>query len=367
MNPCMRGGSGEVFIIAEAGVNHNGRLDIALELVEAALAAGADAVKFQTFVASRLAVQAAPMAGYQQRMLGPATSQIDMLRALELDAEAHRRLYDHCRQRGIAFLSTPFDLESIDLLTEGLGLEVLKIASGEVINGPLLFHAARKARRLILSTGMATAEEIQEALGVIACGFDPLGSVPYSAVARAAARERMMQTGELAHRLTLLHCTSDYPAAADQANLAAMNSLRDLFGLPVGLSDHTEGFMAAVIAAAHGACVLEKHLTLDRAMAGPDHRASLDPGGFAEMVRLVRQVPVLMGNPVKGPTAAEIANRPVIRRSLVAARPIAAGEPFSIANVTAKRPGTGLSPMHFWDLLGQPARRAYGQDEFIEP
>jgi N-acetylneuraminate synthase len=355
-----------VFVIAEAGVNHNGDMEIAHRLVDAAADAHADAVKFQTFRAAELAGRDAPKAAYQERTTGTAESQFEMLKRLELPAAEHFALRDHAARRGIEFLSTPFDGKSLDFLVGEFGMRTIKVPSGEITNGPFLLAIARAAKRIILSTGMSSLGEVETALGVLAFG---LSAAPDAAPSRAGFESAFLsQAGQaaLCDRVTLLHCTTEYPAAPADVNLRAMDTLAAAFGLPVGYSDHTEGIHIPVAAAARGAAVIEKHFTLDRALPGPDHKASLEPAELAAMVRAVRDVETALGDGVKRPAAAEIGNRAVARKSLMAARPIAAGETFSTDNLTCKRPGTGLSPMDFWNLCGRTATRAYAADEIID-
>ncbi|MEW6181623.1 MAG: N-acetylneuraminate synthase [Bacillota bacterium] len=320
-----------VFVIAEAGVNHNGNLETAKRLVDAALHAGADAVKFQTFVPEELAAKSAGIAGYQQaNMPASRETQLEMIKRLALRFEDFSCLKTYCDQTGIMFLSTPFDNLSIDLL-DTLGVPVFKIASGELVNHPFLRYAAAKEKPLILSTGMATLGEVEEALGVIrsACNTAPV---------------------------TFLHCTSDYPALFEDVNLKAMVMLRQVFGVPVGYSDHTPGIEVAVAAVALGASVIEKHFTLDRRMEGPDHRASLEPEELAAMIRAIRNVEKALGDGRKRPTSRELETSKVARRSLVAARGIKAGEIITADKIAVKRPGTGIPPKMLEIVAGRRAR-----------
>ncbi|MFC4161593.1 N-acetylneuraminate synthase [Chitinimonas lacunae] len=352
------------YLIAEAGVNHNGDPELALALIDAAASAGADAVKFQTFRSEALSSRHAAKARYQVETTGADDGQLAMLRRLELDAPTHLRLQKHAALRGIDFLSTPFDLASAELLLTELALPRLKIGSGDLDNGPLLWRVATAGVPLILSTGMATLGEIEAALGVIACAY--LGAQPgRAAFARAYADPAAQPL--LRERVTLLHCTTEYPAPFDQLELRAMATLTAAFGLPVGYSDHSEGTAVAPAAVALGAVVLEKHLTLDRTLPGPDHRASLEPAQFAAMVQAVREVEAALGAGRKCPGPAEWPNRAVARKSLVAAQAITAGELFTPANLTTKRPGHGRSPLDYWDVLGSGAARDYGEDEVIDP
>ena len=318
------------FIIAEAGVNHNGDVALAGRLVDAAVEARVDAVKFQTFRAERLASPAAPKAPYQRVRTDAAESQLEMLRRLELSAEAHRRLQAQCRARGILFLSTPFDEESADLL-ETLDVPAFKIGSGEVTNLPFLQYVARKGRPLLLSTGMSHLAEVAEALQAV----------------RATGNDQV----------ALLHCVSSYPADPAEANLRAMQTMADAWQVPVGFSDHTPGSAVAVAARALGACVIEKHLTLDRTLPGPDHAASLEPTDFAALVRDLRAVEAALGHGRKEPTIREAETAIAARRSLVAARPIPAGTILTEESILIQRPGNGLPPSLRSQFIGRRARR----------
>ncbi len=353
-----------VFVIAEAGVNHDGSLDDALRMVDVAAEAGADAVKFQTFDAARLVTRCAPKAAYQARNTGADDGQLAMLRGLELDRDAHHALVRRAEARGVCFMSTAFDMDSLDFLA-GFDMPAVKIPSGDLTWGAMLLRAARLGRPLIVSTGMATLDEIGEALQVIAFALTREG-LPAGADDLRAAFEAPEGQAALRERVTLLHCTTEYPAPPAAVNLRAMDVMRDAFGLPVGYSDHTLGITVTIAAAARGATVIEKHFTLDRARPGPDHAASLEPRELADLVAAVREVETALGAARKAPAPEEIGNRAIARRSLVAARPIAAGEPFSLDNLTAKRPAHGLSPMAVWPLLGHPSPRAWGEDEAIE-
>ncbi len=351
-----------VLIIAEAGVNHNADVQMALRMVEVAAAVGADAIKFQTFRTAELVSRSAPKADYQRATTGGEESQFEMIRRLELDWPTHHLLRDHCRERGIFFLSAPFDLPSLDFLVDDLQLERLKIPSGEITHGPLLWRAAASGRPIILSTGMASLGEVEQALAVLACGY--LGHSP-SMAAFEAAYHSVAGQERLRERVTLLHCTSEYPAPFASVNLRAMDTLATAFGLPVGLSDHSPGIAIPIAAVARGAVVVEKHFTLDRTLPGPDHAASLEPLELAEMVRAIRAVEVALGDGRKIPAAVELKNRAVARKQLVALTDIAAGTPFTVANLGAKRPGTGLSPMAYWQWLGRRAERDYQAEQPI--
>lgn len=359
-------GPKSVYIIAEAGVNHNGSLDLAFSLVDAAAQAGADAVKFQTFQAEKLASRVAPQADYQKQA-APEASQLEMLRRLELTEEGHRQLIEYCGKKGVHFLSTPFDEESVDLLANTFGLSLLKLSSGEITNGPLLLKAARSGKPIILSTGMSTLGEVEGALGVLAFGYlNPPDEKPSEdAFQRAYCSEKGQ--GALKNNVTLLHCTTEYPAPVEEVNLLAMDTLKEAFGLPVGYSDHTRGIAVPIAAVARGAAIIEKHFTLDRTLPGPDHQASLEPGELAAMVASIRQVEKALGSRLKVPSVAEMKNKAVARRSLVAARDIRRGESFTEENLTIKRPGSGISAMQYWEWLGRKAEKDYQQDELILP
>ena len=354
------------FVIAEAGVNHNGSVERALELIEASVHAGADAVKFQTFKAEDVVSRYARKADYQARNTDERESQSEMVQKLELDLAAHERLVSRCRQRGIQFISTPFDLASVDMLVNSLGIERIKIGSGEITHAPLLLRVAESGVPVILSTGMSSLGEIEEALGVMACGYLHPGLAPSVAEFKLAYQSAQGQS-LLEEKVVLLHCTTEYPAPLADVNLRAMDTMAAAFGLPVGLSDHTVGFSAAVAGVARGACVIEKHLTLDRSLPGPDHSASLEPDELAAMVRSIREVEEAIGSPRKLVAPSELKNLAIARKSLVALRAIRVGEPFSVANLGVKRPGMGISPMRYWELLGVPANRDYSIDEVILP
>ena len=351
----------KVHIIAEAGVNHNGSVDLALQLVDQAAEIGADAVKFQTFRAANVVSQHAPKADYQTRVTG-GESQLEMVRKLELDAKSHDLLRSHCAKRNIQFLSTPFDLESVALLTS-LGVPLLKVPSGEITNPLLLRAMAATQLPLIVSTGMSTLGEVEAALAIIAREYllgQNLDLSPAAAFASHAGQKVLRE------RVTLLHCTTEYPAPIADVNLRAMVTLGAAFGLPIGYSDHTEGIVVPQAAVALGARVIEKHFTLDRALPGPDHQASLDPAQFKAMVIGIRQVELALGRSLKAPSPSEMGNLVIARRSLVAAKAIRRGEPFTRENLALKRPGSGISPMRYDEWLGQTADRDYAPDELIQ-
>ena len=334
-------GSGQpVFVIAEIGVNHNGDLTMARALIDVAVEAGADAVKFQTFRADRLVTPDAPKAEYQLQTTGDAESQLEMLRRLELSADAHRELHSYCNERGIIFLSTPFDEEAVDQLDE-LGVAGFKISSGDLTNSPLLEYVASKGKPVILSTGMSELSELIEAVSVL----------------NTAGCENPV----------LLHCVSDYPAQPAEVNLRAMQTMRSAFDVPVGFSDHTEGIDVALAAVALGACVIEKHFNLDRTLHVPDHRASLEPGELRELVRSIRRVESALGSGRKVPAASEIETAKVARRSLVAARDIPAGATLEREMVVMRRPGTGMSPALLDTLLGHEIAHEISAGTVLEP
>ncbi|OAI06605.1 N-acetylneuraminate synthase [Methylomonas methanica] len=353
-----------VFIIAEAGVNHNGSLQTAMQLVDAAVAAGADAVKFQTFKAEKLVTQSASKAEYQKQTTGAAESQLEMLRKLELKYEFHFQLRDYCQNQDIEFLSTAFDFDSLAFLVDELGIAKLKVPSGEITNGPFLLAHAQTGKDIIVSTGMATLGEVEAALGVLAFGF--LGWEQPSQAAFQKAYSAEAGQAVLKEKVSLLHCTSEYPTPMADVNLRAMDVLQQAFGLPIGYSDHTEGLVVPIAAVARGAVVIEKHFTLDRRQKGPDHQVSLEPDELKQMVLDIRAVEQALGRPSKMPQAVELQNRIVARKSLVAAASITAGEKFSAENLTSKRPGTGVSPMEYWRLLGHTSHQDYQTDDLIE-
>ncbi len=355
----------KTFVIAEAGVNHNGDPDMALALVDAAADAGADAVKFQTFKASLLVTADAPKADYQKATTGAAESQLQMLQRLELSYQHHHALMARCKQRGIEFLSTAFDHQSLEFLVGVLGLSRLKISSGELTNAPLVLAHAQQGCDLIVSTGMATLDEIEDALAVIAFGLTaPAISSPNkeafaNAFASAAGQQALQQ------KVVLLHCTTEYPAPVDEVNLNAMATLSAHFGLRVGYSDHTAGISIPTAAAALGATLIEKHFTLDRNLEGPDHLASLEPDELQAMVASIRSVQRALGNGIKAPQPSELKNRIIGRKSLVATTDIAAGELYTPDNISTKRPEGGLPPSEYWDMLGKAAPVAIRRGAFI--
>jgi N,N'-diacetyllegionaminate synthase len=330
----------KVIIIAEAGVNHNGSLVLAKRLVDIAADAGADAVKFQTFTADTLVSKVAQKAAYQKQTTSAEESQYEMLKKLELGEDAHREIISHCNARRIMFLSTPFDHGSIDMLN-GFGMPIFKVPSGEITNLPYLRHIGSLGKEVILSTGMADLGEIEDALDVL------------------------LEAGTSRDRVTVLHATTEYPCPVDEVNLRAMLTISNAFGVKVGYSDHTQGIEVPIAAVAMGACVIEKHFTLDRTMEGPDHKASLEPQELGAMVQSIRQVTQALGDGIKKPSKSETRNIVIARKSIVAARQIKAGEIFDEDNITIKRPGSGISPMRWDEIVGQVAQKSYEEDDLI--
>lgn len=328
-------------VIAEAGVNHNGDMVLARKLIDVAAEAGADMVKFQSFSADRLVTANAKKAEYQIQNTDIGETQHAMIRRLELTRYMHEDLIGYCKARGIQFLSSGFDLESIDLLID-LGLDRFKIPSGEITNLPYLRYVGSFGKPIILSSGMSTLAEIESALLILE------------------------QAGTARNSVTVLHCNSQYPTPMTDVNLRAMLTIRDAFGTAVGYSDHTLGIEVAVAAVALGATVIERHFTLDRSLQGPDHKASLEPDELKEMITAIRNIEHALGDGIKHPSISEEKNKPIVRKSLVAACAIRKGEVFSEVNIMVKRPGTGLSPMLWDEVLGQKASRDFAPDELIE-
>ena len=333
--------STQTLIIAEAGVNHNGDIELAKKLIDAAVNAGADLVKFQTFHADRLVTHAAKKADYQEQTADRDETQHDMLRRLELTPAIHHELIAHCQMQKIGFFSTGFDIESVDLLAS-LGQNLFKIPSGEITNLPYLRHIGRLGKPIILSTGMSNMPEIESAI------------------------KALEQAGTPRSKITVLHCTTEYPTPMCDVNLRAMKSIQTELGVAIGYSDHTLGIEVAVAAVAMGATVIEKHFTLDRNLPGPDHKASLEPAELKAMVSAIRNIEIALGDGVKQITPSEAKNILVARKSLVASKDIQIGERYSADNLTAKRPGTGISPMRWDEIIGLSANRNYAPDELIQ-
>lgn len=331
----------QTFIIAEAGVNHNGSLELALKMVGEAAKAGADAVKFQTFKAEKSISANAPKASYQIETTGSSESQLEMARKLELGEDDHIKLSLRCRELGIFFLSTPFDLDSIEFLSR-MGMEMFKIPSGEITNLPHLKKIGALGKKILLSTGMSEMREIEDALKIL------------------------ISAGTPKEFITVLHCNTEYPTPMEDANLRAMLTIRDVLNVRVGYSDHTLGIEAPIAAVALGAEVIEKHFTLDRNMPGPDHSASLLPDELKSMVSAIRNIEKAMGDGIKRPTPSELKNIPIARKSIVASGHIKAGEEFTPENLTSKRPATGISPMMWDSVIGRRAKRDFNKDDLIE-
>ncbi len=352
-------------IIAEAGVNHNGSDDLAFSLVDAAHQAGADIVKFQTFKAKNLVTEDAQQAEYQITNSGQKESQYSMLKRLELSYETHHKLVKYCNDLGIEFLSTAFDSESLSFLVDDLGITRLKLPSGEITNAPLVLEHARTGCDLIVSTGMATLSEIEQVLSVIAFGYiNPESNPTDEALQTAYFSEQGKQL--LKEKVTLLHCTTEYPAPFNDINLNAMDTMKDAFKLEVGYSDHSAGIVVPIAAVAKGAVLIEKHFTVDKALPGPDHKASLDPIELKEMVDGIRIVEKILGDGIKGPRPSEVKNKAVARKSLVAAQAIKKGDVLTAENMSVKRPGGGIEPINYWNLLNSPVTKDYSIGQLLD-
>lgn len=330
----------KTLIIAEAGVNHNGSIKLAKKLIDVAKDCGADAVKFQTFTAEKLVRFNAEKANYQKETSGEDETQFNMIKKLELDVKTHKELINYCSKKGIIFLSSPFDLDSVDLLAK-LGLEIIKIPSGEIVNLPYLEKIGKLKKRIILSTGMADLGEIKNALDVL------------------------ISSGTEKDDITVLHCNTEYPTPYEDVNLNAMATIKKAFGVKVGYSDHTLGIEVPIAAVALGAEVIEKHFTLDKNMKGPDHKASLEPSELKAMVNGIRKIEKALGDGIKKPSKSEQKNINVVRKSIVAIKPIKKGEIFSEENIGVKRPGTGISPMKWYEVIGKTAKKDFEIDEWI--
>lgn len=352
------------YIIAEVGVNHNGSLELAKQLIDVAVEAGVDAVKFQTFKADKLVSKKAPKAEYQSKSTDPEESQYSMLKKLELDDEAHQYLIDYCSERNIEFLSTPFDLDSVDLLVDKYRLDTIKVSSGDLTNAPLLLKIARTGKSMILSTGMSSLIEIEQALGVVAFGYLGYDNPSLQGFKEAFYSKEGRQL--LKEKVTILHCTTEYPTPFEDVNLRVMDTLKQAFGLEVGFSDHTPGIAVPIAAVARGAVLIEKHFTLDKTLPGPDHKASLEPEELKMMVSSIRQVEKSVGSSIKVPVESEVKNISVARKSILASKQILLGDEFTEGNLTVKRPGNGVEPIKYWDLLGKKATRNYDAEELID-
>ena len=353
-----------VFVIAEVGVNHNGDISLAKKLVEEASKAGANAVKFQTFQTDHLVTKDARQADYQTENIGAQDTQYNMLKKLELSHEDHINLISYCKEHGVQFMSSAFDIPSARFLIEDCQQNLIKLGSGELTNAPLLYDIAQSNVNVIISTGMSTLDDIQEALGVLAFGYfaDPSSKPSISAFQEAFKKHK----DQLKNKVQILQCTSNYPCAPQYVNLNAMDTLHRAFGCIVGFSDHTIGIHIPIAAVAKGARIIEKHFTLDRAMEGPDHKASLEPNELKTMIDHIRDIEVALGHGERKPYDVEKNVESVARKGIVAAQNIKAGEIFTKDNLTTKRPKTGMRPIEYWDILGKDAKRDYQEDEPIE-
>ncbi len=336
----MKDNINKVFIIAEAGVNHNGSVELAKKLIDAAVISGADAVKFQTFKAEKLVSKNAGKAEYQKQTTNKTESQFDMIKKLELDLDTHKELISYCKTKNIMFLSTPFDHDSIDLLNN-LGIEIFKIPSGEITNLPYLRHIGKLNKKIILSTGMTDIGEIEDALDVL------------------------IEAGTKKENITVLHANTMYPTPMEDVNLKAMVTIGNTFDIAFGYSDHTLGIEVDIAAVAMGACCIEKHFTLDCTMEGPDHKASLEPDELKDMVKAIRNIELALGSSVKKPSKSEIPNMQIARKSIVAKSDIKKGDILSEENITIKRPGNGINPMRWDEIVGSVALKDYKEDELI--
>lgn len=351
-------------VIAEAGVNHNGDIELAKKLIDVAVDAGANIIKFQTFKASKLAAASAIQADYQVKNTGKSESQLEMLKKLELKYEDHFLLVDYCKSKNIDFLSTAFDEESLDFLVNDLGQKLLKIPSGEITNGPLLLAHAKTGLPIILSTGMTTLSEIETALSIIAFGYCYPSEIPSSANFEKAYCSKIGKES-LKAKVTILHCTTEYPAPLADINLNAIETIKHAFKLPVGYSDHSEGVLVPIVAVAKGATIIEKHFTLDRNMEGPDHKASLEPHELINMISSIKEVELVQGDGIKGPRPSELKNKPIARKSIVAAKRIKKNQVLKETDIAIKRPGSGISPIFYWDIIGTQATSDFDKDDLI--
>ena len=354
----------KIFIVAEVGVNHNGSTKKALELIDAAAYAGVDAVKFQTYKTENYVTKNAEKAKYQKETTGIAQNQFEMIKELELSFETYYKLKERCLEKGVMFLSTAFDNQSLDFLIHQIDIDLLKIPSGEITNGPYLLDHAKHKKKMIVSTGMCTFDEIETALGVLAFGLLKQSNPSKKSFKVAYASDEGKNI--LKKYVTLLHCTSNYPAEFEEINLNAMLELKNKFNLQIGYSDHTRGTLVSSLAAAMGAKYIEKHFTLDQQLPGPDHLASLEPEELKNLVKTIRDVEVILGTSLKVPQKSEIQVKKVVRRSIVANEKIKKGDFFNEQNLAIKRPASGRNPMDFWNILGQKSDRDYDPDEIIK-
>jgi N-acetylneuraminate synthase len=348
---------GSTYVIAEIGVNHDGSLNKALELINAVADAGADAIKVQTFNSETLASAHAPKANYQLETTHAAESQLQMLKRLELSREDHWTVMAAAQRRGLDFLSTPYDPDSLEFLVEELGVTQIKIASSDITNLPLLLAAGRSRKRVILSTGMSTMGEIRQALATIGFGGTTTAGTPSTAILESTDIPGAPKY--LAESVVMLQCTSQYPAPINEANLSTIATMRDLFGVPIGYSDHTVGIVTALMSVAYGSVMYERHFTLDRNAPGPDHAASMEPAEFTSLISLLREAEAARGTGVKEPTPSEAGNRHPMRKSLFAARSISEGQLINEDDIATMRPADGDSPAHYWEWLGKPSPRSF--------
>ena len=353
-------------IIAEAGVNHNGNKDLAFQLIDAAHDAGADVVKFQTFKADNLVTRKAKQADYQISNFKDTETQWEMLSKLELSHDDHFDLLDYSKKLGIEFLSTAFDFESLKFLVEEMALKTLKIPSGEITNAPFLLEHARTGCDLIVSSGCTNLDELKSALEVIAFGLTASKTCQPNKSLFSEAYLSDEGQRALKNKVTLLHCTTEYPAPYSEINLRAIDTLANTFKLPVGFSDHSSGISIPLASIPFGVSILEKHFTLDKSLEGPDHKASLNPLELTEMISGIRQIELALGDGLKKPTISELKNRSIIRKSLVAQHAIKSGDVFTAENIVIKRPGDGITPYKYWDYLGKPASKEYLPGDIID-
>lgn len=357
----------KIYVIAEAGVNHNGSIKIALKLVDKAVYAGADAIKFQTFKAKNIASKNSKKAKYQERTTSKSETQFEMLKKLELKKEDYKKLKNYCKLKKIEFITTSFDHESLDFIVNHLKVKKLKIPSGEVTNGPLILSTARSGLEIILSTGMSSLQDIERALSIIAFGYIKKNHKTNKINMKYFNKAYKSQLGKklLKEKVTILHCTTEYPAPIEDINLNAMLNIYNKFSLRVGYSDHSEGYLVSLAAASIGASIIEKHFTLNKNMKGPDHRASLNPKELEKMIKDIRKIEKIKGKFEKIAYNSEKKNILIARKVLVAKKNIKKGAKFTFENLTAKRAGEGTSPIKYWEFIGKKAKKNYIEDEII--
>ena len=357
----------KVYVIAEAGVNHNGDLQQAFKLIDVAVKASADAIKFQSFKANNVASFAAQKADYQKKTTSKFQSHLEMLKNLELNEDDFFKINDYCKNKNIDLIVSAFDHDSLQFITDKLGVSILKIPSGEITNGPFLLTHSLKGLDIILSTGMSTLNEIKLALSILAFGFvnSNNNKIKPSLKNFKKAYNSFLGKKLLKEKVTILHCTSEYPAPIVDINLNAMINIRDSYNLSVGYSDHSEGYLVSIVAASMGAKIIEKHFTSDKNMKGPDHKASLNPKELKTMIEMIRKIEIIKGSSNKELYKSEQKNVSIVRKSLVAKNKIRSGEIFSSNNITFKRPFNGKSPMEYWQMIGTRAEKDYEEDEPI--